>query len=130
MRGLYLSDNKLSGTITQSICTLTSLEAIFLDENQLEGGIPECIGNLSKLQQLHLFNNKLSGEIPIDAMTTLRELDSLGLENNSGLQGDIPEDFCDKSSTPIEIWADCGGGASAAVSCPCCSVCCPSDECI
>ncbi|GAX10519.1 hypothetical protein FisN_21Lh225 [Fistulifera solaris] len=129
IRGLYLSDNKLSGTIAQSICTLTSLEAIFLDENQLEGGIPDCIGNLSKLQQLHLFNNKLSGDIPVDAMTALHELDSLGLESNSGLQGDIPEEFCEKSSTPIEIWADCGGGASAAVSCPCCSVCCPSDEC-
>lgn len=130
IRGLYLSNNKLTGSITQSICTLTSLEALFLDENQLEGAIPDCIGNLGQLQQLHLFKNKLSGDIPVDSMASLRQLSSLGLENNSGLKGQIPEDFCENSSATIDVWADCSGGTSASVSCPCCSVCCPSDECI
>ena len=128
-RGLYLSDNKLSGAITESICSLTSLEALFLDENALTGSIPACIGDLGKLQQLHLFNNKLTGDIPVDAMAELRELNSLGLEKNSDLAGEIPEDFCENSSTKIDIWTDCGG-VTATVSCPCCSVCCPSDECV
>jgi len=73
LRGLYLSENKLDGTIPETICDYVNLEALFLDENQLSGSIPSCIGNLEKLKQLYVFKNGLTGVVPSE-MSALRQL--------------------------------------------------------
>jgi Leucine-rich repeat (LRR) protein len=77
LRGLYLSDNQLEGTIPSSLCALTTLEALFLDGNLLTGVIPNCFSNLTHLRQLFLFKNQLNGEVP----TELGALIQLGTEN-------------------------------------------------
>lgn len=63
LRGLYLSDNKLDGSIPVSICDYAKLEALFVDKNQLTGSIPSCMGNLKNLKQLYAFDNQLTGEV-------------------------------------------------------------------
>ena len=55
LRGLYLSDNMLEGTIPETICYFTKLEALLLDQNQLTGSVPSCIGTLKNLKQLSTF---------------------------------------------------------------------------
>ena len=73
LRGLSLSENKLEGSIPESVCNYTNLEALFLDENRLSSSIPSCIGNLENLRQLVLFKNNLTGEIPTE-ISSLRQL--------------------------------------------------------
>ena len=66
IRGLYLSDNSLSGELASGVCALSNLQALFLSENQFNGTIPACVGSLMKLQQFYVSQNMLSGEIPPD----------------------------------------------------------------
>jgi Leucine-rich repeat (LRR) protein len=129
IKALYLSRNKLDGTIPSEICLFANLEALFLDENLLSGNIPPCIGDLEKLQQFIAFNNKLTGEVPSE-LGVLRNLTDIGIEQNS-IVGDVPEEVCDLQggNNTLTFWADCGG-KSPELSCLCCSVCCPSSECV
>jgi len=126
LRGLYLSENKLEGEIPESICDYVNLEALFVDENRLSGSLPSCLGNLENLKQFYAFKNNLTGEVPQE-LSSLRKLVGLGLEHN-GITGDSLEGFCEVAS-PAEFWSDCGGDAPE-LTCPCCTVCCPSDECV
>jgi len=64
LRGLYLSDNKLDGKISEMLCELEELEALFLDENKFSGELPDCLNSMSSLRQLYVFKNELSGEVP------------------------------------------------------------------
>jgi hypothetical protein len=73
LRGLYLSDNKLDGSLPEALCNLTLLEALFVDTNQLTGSIPTCTGNLMELKQFYAFDNMLTGEVP-EELSALRKL--------------------------------------------------------
>jgi hypothetical protein len=131
LKGLYLSENQFTGTIPESICNYNKLEALFIDDNRLTGAIPSCIGNLVELRQLYLFRNMLFGDVPTE-ISTLRELRGLGLESNA-FGGNIAQEICDLVQTSsdhnFDFWSDCGG-TQPEITCPCCSVCCPSDECV
>jgi Leucine-rich repeat (LRR) protein len=154
---LYLSANKFSGNIPEEICGHDKLEALFLDENQISGSLPTCLGNLQSLKQLYAFNNQLTGQVPVE-LSSLRQLskfscpfqlpcssfsnsriltnllsflriEGLGLEQND-LVGGVPDGVCSlATSSSLDFWTDCGGDAPE-VSCPCCSVCCPSEKCV
>ena len=130
LKGLYLSENKFDGTIPESICQYGQLQALFLDDNKLNSTIPTCIGNLVELRQFYAFRNMLTGSVPVE-ISALRELRGLGLESNA-LFGEVTNEICELASSVgegFDFWTDCGG-SQPEVSCPCCSVCCPSDECI
>ncbi|KDO39211.1 hypothetical protein CISIN_1g042366mg, partial [Citrus sinensis] len=59
-----VSNNKLSGRIPPSICSLSFLQYLSLSDNNLSGTIPPCLGNFStELITLHLKNNSLEGHI-------------------------------------------------------------------
>jgi Leucine-rich repeat (LRR) protein len=73
IRGLYLSQNNLSASLSPAICDMVELEALFLDDNAFTGSIPACMGRLRGLQQLYMFNNRLSGQVPAE-LGTLRRL--------------------------------------------------------
>jgi len=125
LKGLYLSDNRLGGTIPAGLCELDALRALFLDTNLFSGPIPECIGTLTDLRQLFLFSNKLTGAVP-NSMGELRKLTGFGIENNN-LGGHVPEGICTIGSLN-DVWADCGGQVPN-ILCSCCSTCCPSENC-
>jgi len=86
---LYLSVNQLSGTIPDSLGSLSNLVSLELSHNQLSGPIPDSLGSLSNLESLELSNNQLSGPIP-DSLGSLSNLERLWLNSNQ-LSGPIPD---------------------------------------
>nr|XP_023877016.1 receptor-like protein EIX2 [Quercus suber] len=67
LKEIYLSENKLNGTLPKSIGNLYNLKILIVNSNFLEGVISESLSsNLSKLQSLVLFNNYLSLEFSFD----------------------------------------------------------------
>ncbi|KAL8466896.1 hypothetical protein ACS0TY_035824 [Phlomoides rotata] len=60
---LNLLSNLLSGTISNSVANLTSLNTLSAASNQLSGKIPKEIANLCKMQRLDLTDNFFQGEI-------------------------------------------------------------------
>ncbi|KAJ8448211.1 hypothetical protein Cgig2_025135 [Carnegiea gigantea] len=103
---LLASNNKLNGTLNQSICNLTMLEALDLSNNTFsvttmaifdvsnngfEGEIPDSIGGLVSLRGLNLSHNHLTGQIP-SSIGNLALLDFLDLSSNR-LTGQIPQEL-------------------------------------
>jgi hypothetical protein len=88
VKGLYLSNNQLVGSIPSSISSLTSLTSLHLAQNQLTGSIPPEIWHMTNLTVLNLGTNQLSGSIP-STIDNLANLKSLALDNNQ-LSGSIP----------------------------------------
>ena len=87
---LDLSANKFTGNIPDSYANLTKVSSLYIENNQLTGTIPEWIGNLKLLTGLALSGNRFTGTIP-ESIGKLDQLMVLGLQNNPGLSGDIPE---------------------------------------
>ncbi|KAK7383406.1 hypothetical protein VNO78_29085 [Psophocarpus tetragonolobus] len=85
---LDISDNHLSGELTNCWKNWKSLVAIHLGGNNLKGKIPSSLSLLSNLTTLHLHENKLYGEIP----SSLQNCHSLLIFNvrNNHLSGSIP----------------------------------------
>jgi len=98
---LFLYENKLTGTIPDSIGNLNRLEYLSLRENKLNGTIPESIGNLYNLEYLSLSNNKIAGTIP-DSIGSLTSLETLYLYNNE-LSGNIPESIGKLNLNVLEL---------------------------
>ncbi|CAM0873951.1 unnamed protein product [Alopecurus aequalis] len=86
--GITLSSSGLSGVLSPSIATLTTLQQLLLDGNSITGGIPQELGNLSNLMTLKLGRNSLNGSIP-ESFGLLSELQNLDLSQNL-LIGNIP----------------------------------------
>ena len=84
-----LNNNNLSGTISNELGNLSSLNRLFLRGNQLTGTIPPELGNLTNLI-LHN-NNNISGEIPSE-LGNLTNLIELNLRNNN-ISGEIPDEL-------------------------------------
>ncbi|NJO16773.1 MAG: choice-of-anchor D domain-containing protein [Thioploca sp.] len=86
---LELPENKLSGTLSNSLEKLSLLDSLYLSGNQLTGPIPESLGNLSNLYILALSGNQLTGSIP-SSLGNLSNLETLALHSNQ-LTGPIPK---------------------------------------
>ncbi|CAN8326283.1 unnamed protein product [Cochlearia groenlandica] len=86
------SMNDLTGKIPDGLSRL-NLESLNLFENKLVGSLPESITRSKTLVELKLFNNKLTGSIPsqLGLNSPLRYLD---LSYNR-LSGEIPKNLCD-----------------------------------
>ncbi|MCP4353986.1 MAG: DUF1566 domain-containing protein [Desulfobacterales bacterium] len=63
-----LSENKLTGSISSELGSLSTLKELNLKSNDLAGSIPSELGNLASLEHLILNNNQLTGEIPSELM--------------------------------------------------------------
>ncbi|KAL0000616.1 hypothetical protein SO802_014397 [Lithocarpus litseifolius] len=77
-----LSYNQLTSQIGE-FQPNNSLQSLILENNRLYGSIPNSISNLVNLRVLHLSSNDLSGIVEFDKSTNLKELDTLDLSNNS-----------------------------------------------
>jgi Leucine-rich repeat (LRR) protein/PKD repeat protein len=89
LRGLYLENNQITGTIPSSLSGATSLISLSLGGNLLTGNIPSSLGNLASLTSLGLNSAYLSGSIP----TSLANLSGLYLyaaQNNFTFSDVLP----------------------------------------
>ena len=78
--GIYLWENRLSGSIPPELSNLSKLEGLYLHNNQLTGSIPPELGNLPNLSGLYLRDNQLAGCIPAALQRVVsNDLDELGL---------------------------------------------------
>ncbi|CUG93919.1 GP46-like surface antigen, putative, partial [Bodo saltans] len=86
---IYTTD--ISGPIPNSWgAGMTSMEQLQLFNNKLNGTIPASLGSLQKLAYLNLALNALSGEVPWTALSNLREMVVIGLQDNPFLTGTVP----------------------------------------
>lgn len=86
-----ISNNKFTGAIPESFCSVADLQVLDLSSNNFSGGIPSCLLNrayLDFLKVLNLQNNSLSGLIP-DVFSDCG-FQTLGLNGNL-LEGSLPE---------------------------------------
>ncbi|XP_059462689.1 receptor kinase-like protein Xa21 [Corylus avellana] len=63
------------------MCQLKNLGELYLSNNKISGSIPNCISNLNLLQKLFLRSNRLESSIPLN-LWSLKNLLFLGLSSN------------------------------------------------
>ncbi|XP_062189218.1 protein STRUBBELIG-RECEPTOR FAMILY 3-like isoform X3 [Phragmites australis] len=83
---LDLSNNNIGGTIPDGLPV--TLQQFFLSANQLSGSIPNTLSSLTLLTSMSLNNNHLTGEIP-DVFSALTGLANLDFSSNN-LTGPLP----------------------------------------
>nr|XP_048332984.1 probable LRR receptor-like serine/threonine-protein kinase At3g47570 [Ziziphus jujuba var. spinosa] len=102
---LLLSFNPLGGHIPTSLRLCRNLQQLELRENRLTGSIPTNLGCLSHLKYLNLYTNRLTGRIPA-SLGNLSNLESLLLGNNS-LFGEIPAELGQLSNfIYLDAWSN------------------------
>ncbi|XP_059431085.1 receptor-like protein 33 [Corylus avellana] len=90
VRSIFLSSNKLNGSIPGSICNATYFEGLDLSNNFFSGTIPQCLIEMSgSLNVINLRKNNLIGIIP-DAFPDNCGLQTLSLNKNQ-LEGGLPK---------------------------------------
>ena len=62
---LHIANNNLSGTLPDSIGSISTLTSMWVDGNSFSGALPESFGNLDNLETFFLDENQLTGKIPI-----------------------------------------------------------------
>jgi len=83
-----ISNNKLSGDISSSLCNASSIEILNLSHNNMAGKLPQCIGTFGKLLVLDLQRNHLCGIIPRSYLE-IETLETMNLSGNQ-LEGPLP----------------------------------------
>ena len=92
LHDLILDINQFTGTIPQTFYTnLPNIEYVRLDRNKLSGTISTEIGTLSDLEEFHCPNNQISGPIPTE-IGLLQNLEYLLLDYNHFSQS-IPSEI-------------------------------------
>lgn len=76
-----MRENTLSGQIPD-LSKLTRLESLQLSQNQLTGGVPAWLGQLPRLKLLWLTDNQLSGTVPDSFADAVSHLQVLNINNN------------------------------------------------
>lgn len=85
---IYLSNNRINGTICPEIGQLKQLHVLDLSRNVITGSIPSSISDMGNLEVLDLSSNNLYGSIPA-SFNKLTFLSKFSVANNH-LQGAIP----------------------------------------
>lgn len=81
LQRLLLSGNQLTGSLPDSLPTLTLLSDLLVGNNQLTGAIPDIFEGLTGLINLDFSSNNFSGPLPA-SLSDLTSLSSLHLQNN------------------------------------------------
>jgi hypothetical protein len=126
--GLNLPNNGLSGTLSEMLGRLTSLELLDLSDNDLKGSIPSGIGSLLHLKRLRISYNALTGEIPQN-ISSLEHLELLHLHGNR-LTGSMPDVNSLGLSETSSFISDCGVPSvfDKPLICDNCTMCCNAND--
>ncbi|KAG8075043.1 hypothetical protein GUJ93_ZPchr0006g42165 [Zizania palustris] len=81
LQNLFLSANKLTGSIPASLATLKSLAAMSLNDNQLNGQLPDAFDSLVGLVNLDISSNNFTGVLP-PSMKSLSSLTTMRIQDN------------------------------------------------
>lgn len=92
LQTLDLDENRLTGTIPDSLYSLPALMVCDLNDNALEGTISTLIGNMESLFLIQLDNNALSGTMPTEIGLLANNVDTVTVANNT-LGGQIPAEL-------------------------------------
>lgn len=88
VKGVLLPGERLEGSITPSLASLTHLSYLDLSNNNLSGSIPPQLGLSPSLSYLNLSYNILGGTLP-ESFSNLTRLKVLSLDHND-IEGFIP----------------------------------------
>jgi len=99
LTSLNLNNNNVQGSIPAELGDLSNLTTLRLDNNNLSGPIPANLGNLFQAIEIRLNNNQLSGIIP-NLLAGLESVETLLMQNNQ-LSGSIPSGISDLNSLAI-----------------------------
>ncbi|CAL8108666.1 unnamed protein product [Prunus armeniaca] len=83
MESLSLSDNNLSGQLTDKLDHFEKLRVLELANNSLSGPLPPSFGNLSCLEVLRIGDNNLTGVVSQQHFTNLTRLVEFDARGNS-----------------------------------------------
>ncbi|XP_060667258.1 receptor-like protein EIX2 [Ziziphus jujuba] len=89
MAALYLANNQLSGKLPNCWSKWNNTQVLNLNNNGFNGGIPSSFGSLIFLQSLHLRSNNLSGILSLSSLQNCTNLVTLDLRQNK-FEGNIP----------------------------------------
>jgi hypothetical protein len=78
------------------------LKGLYLHDNQLSGSIPSELGNLINLMVLWLHNNQLCGEIPVE----LKNLSNISLPNQYRAELKLDNNHLTVSDSQLVAWLD------------------------
>ncbi|XP_048497064.1 receptor-like protein EIX2 [Beta vulgaris subsp. vulgaris] len=100
LRHLQLENNNFSGAIPASVGNLSNLVLLHFRNNNFSGQLPKALGNCTSLVTLDIGHNSLTGHIPSWIGNNLTRLAYLGLRSNHFIGG-IPLSICQLSFLQI-----------------------------
>ncbi|XP_060667294.1 receptor-like protein EIX2 [Ziziphus jujuba] len=89
MAALDLAKNRLSGKLPNCWSKWKNIQVLYLNYNSFGGGIPSSFGSLIFLQSLHLRSNNLAGILSLSSLQNCINLVTLDLSKNK-FEGNIP----------------------------------------
>ena len=121
-----LDFNKLTGSLTSELLSLSSLTQLDINDNQMTGSI-SGIGVFPSMEFLQLHNNSFTGTVP-NAVGAYTNLEAFTL-HESNITGRMPPSVCGllRNTSVIggvldSLIADCGG-LDPDIVCDCCTDC-------
>lgn len=91
-----ISSLGLVGSIESWNFSESSIKSFAMSYNKFAGNIPDSIGELNNLVYLDLGYNLFSGRIP-QSLALLPKMNTMLLDGNSNITGEIPIQFCEAS---------------------------------
>jgi len=128
LREWWVFENQLTGSLSENLGFLTSLEDFRVNENKLTGKIPESIANLQRMFRFDVQKNSLTGTVP-ESIGQLPVLRDVHLQFNA-IKGVIPTALCFLESMEV-LEGDClmpqWPDNKPQTDCYCCTACCNPD---
>eukprot|EP00535_Pseudo-nitzschia_heimii_P012946 CAMPEP_0197197684 /NCGR_PEP_ID=MMETSP1423-20130617/32993_1 /TAXON_ID=476441 /ORGANISM="Pseudo-nitzschia heimii, Strain UNC1101" /LENGTH=990 /DNA_ID=CAMNT_0042651509 /DNA_START=46 /DNA_END=3018 /DNA_ORIENTATION=+ len=129
LREWWVYDNQLTGSLSDSLAFLTSLEDLRLNNNSLSGSIPASIIDMQRLFRFDVHSNALTGTVP-ENLGNLSVLRDVRLQFNN-LDGVVPTSLCFLESMEV-LEADClpsqASEGDPQTDCYCCTACCKPEN--
>jgi len=102
LQSLFLQQNQFAGTL-EGLVNLTSLQYLYVSKNKISGTLPEKLGAINSLQQIGVDFNLLTGTIPPSFGLSQNFLQGFYAQNNS-FTGRFPGNSLSKAQQ-----CDCSG---------------------